>query len=263
MSQADSLQEQNISVPSTSIPYHTLYLPQTDSTNNECRRLAATGNISHGTLLYTSYQTAGRGQGSHVWESRKGQNLLFTLYLTPVFLPANQQFFLSEIASLATAQTLDSIHKGFCVKWPNDVYYQEKKIAGMLLESVIHGTHLANTLIGIGININQNHFESDAPNPISLKQLTGKDTPILPVLEIWMQKFDNLYHLLQRGHKDTIHSLYRNRLFRKDGYHPYSDKNGRFLARILDVEPSGFLHLEDQEGTLRRYAFKEVKFILP
>ena len=137
MSQADSLQEQNISVPSTSIPYHTLYLPQTDSTNNECRRLAATGNISHGTLLYTSYQTAGRGQGSHVWESTKDQNLLFTLYLTPVFLPANQQFFLSEIASLATAQTLDSIHKGFCVKWPNDVYYQEKKIAGMLLESVI------------------------------------------------------------------------------------------------------------------------------
>ena len=113
----DSLQEQCTSVPSASIRYSILNLPHANTTNDECRRRASAGNSSHGALLFTGYQTAGRGQGSHVWESEKDKNLLFTLYITPTFLPASKQFLLSEIASLATALALDSIHKGFCVKW--------------------------------------------------------------------------------------------------------------------------------------------------
>lgn len=212
-------------------------------------------------LLTTDYQTAGHGQRGTSWESAPALNLLFTLRLRPTFMAPAAQFLLSEAAALAVAEALAPHVGGITLKWPNDVYAGHRKICGMLLQHRIEGTHIAETLVGPGININQPHFTGDAPNPVSLLQLTGRTTPRETVLEAFLSRFDHYYRLLSAGRHADIHNRYMQRLYRREGYHPYRDTAGPFLARIAGVEPAGRLCLLDETGRLRRYAFKEVSFI--
>lgn len=150
----------------------------------------------------------------------------------------------------------------FSIKWPNDIYYGNNKIAGILIETDIMGGRISNAIIGVGININQRAFVSDAPNPISLFQILGKETDRETLLHRIMQRFTELYSLLQQDQLPTLHTRYMQRLYRREGFHPYQDEAGTFLARIVDVEHSGHYILEDTEGHQRRYAFKEVSFCL-
>ena len=117
----------------------------------------------------------GKGQVGNSWESEAGKNLMFSVLLHPDFVPANQQFLISQISALAVQQMLETFVKPISVKWPNDIYWNDKKICGMLIENDIAGTKLINSIIGIGININQKKFISNAPNPVSLTQITGKE----------------------------------------------------------------------------------------
>lgn len=151
----------------------------------------------------------------------------------------------------------------FCIKWPNDIYYGDRKIAGILIETDLMGGRIENAIIGVGVNINQREFRSDAPNPVSLFQLTGHETDCQQVLRRIMERFTALYALLEQGEYDTLHARFKQRLYCREGLHPYTDENGQFDARILDIEPTGHLLLEDSEGLCRRYAFKEVSFVIP
>ena len=155
-----------------------LRIRQADSTNRYLAQLSKEENLAEGTLVVAYEQTHGRGQGNNSWESEPGANLTFSILLYPSFIHASQQFVLSKAVSLAVYDFVSQHVADVAVKWPNDVYVNEKKIAGILIENFIIDDYLSKTIVGIGLNINQNVFVSDAPNPVSLRQLTGKTYPL-------------------------------------------------------------------------------------
>ena len=275
-----------------------LELDEVDSTNNFLRHLDTQDDQM--TLVTAEFQTAGRGADTNRWESAKGENLLLSLRVTPANLPVSRMFALSEVAALAVRDSLESLLKGargkgqgargkehektdslstppapcplplapcpsFTVKWPNDIYYGDSKVAGILIENDLQGSRVQRSTIGIGINVNQRRFLSDAPNPRSLADIVGHDVERRLVLEQFMERFTHLFGQIEDGRPealDALHENYKNHLYRFGEEHTYSDKDGTFRATLTDVEPSGHLILRDHSGTLRRYAFKEVKWEL-
>lgn len=237
--------------------FHWRHVAETDSTMCLLARISAEREEEF-VAVTADFQTVGRGQRGTVWESAPGLNLLVGLRVRPVFLRAAEQFRLSEAAALAVAEALDPYVGGISVKWPNDVYWHEGKICGMLLEHRLQGDRIAETFVGPGINVNQRRFLGDAPNPVSLLQATGRETDRADVLSAFFHRFVHHYRRLQAGDGAAIDRLYFSRLYRRDGLHAFRDASGRFLARIAAVEPDGHLVLEDESGGRRRYAFKEV-----
>ncbi len=153
----------------------------------------------------------------------------------------------------------------FSIKWPNDIYYGDSKVAGILIENDLQGARVLRSVIGIGINVGQRRFLSDAPNPRSLADIVGHDVERRAVLERFMERFVRLFGQITDGSPDALdalHCRYKSLLYRLGQEHGYSDKDGTFRATLTDVEPSGHLVLQDSNGTTRRYAFKEVKYII-
>ena len=208
------------------------------------------------------FQTAGRGQVGNVWESERGKNLTFSLVLYPQALPVNQQFLISQIAALSVKETLDAYTEGISIKWPNDIYWQDKKICGMLIENDLSGHNLLRSIIGIGINLNQTIFRGDAPNPVSLWQIVKQEVDREVVLRQFLSRFEAYNQALLSGEKALIHTCYMEALYWREGYHPYADAKGAFSARIYGIEPTGHLLLQSTDGAIRRYAFKEVSYLI-
>lgn len=151
-------------------------LKNIDSTSTELRRRMSAEELPHGYCISADFQTAGHGQATNHWESEDGKNLLFSLLLRPSVIPASEQFVITEIVTLAIINALqDYIRQRITIKWPNDIYVGDKKLCGILIENALCGPVIDTCIVGIGININQELFTSDAPNPISLKQLNGRD----------------------------------------------------------------------------------------
>ena len=181
----------------------------------------------------------------------------------PKSLPARRMFAISEVAALAVRDALNASAPGFCIKWPNDIYYGDSKVAGILIENDLQGPLVQRSTIGIGINVNQRRFLSDAPNPRSLADIVGHDVERRFVLERFMESFTHHFRQIESGTPealDALHETYKSHLYRLGEEHSYSDKDGTFRATLTDVEPTGHLILRDTEGILRRYAFKEVKW---
>ena len=239
---------------------HITFIEETDSTNKALRERMATGQVDEGSVVVAGFQTAGRGQVGNVWESEAGKNLTFSVVLYPETVPANRQFVLSQLAALSVKEVLDAYTDHITVKWPNDIYWKDKKICGMLIENDLCGKNIYATIIGIGINLNQLEFRSDAPNPVSLAQITGSVYDADDVLDRFLSILYKWYLRLLKGEEDIISNKYREALYRRDGYYPFSDDDGGFAARIYDIEPTGHLVLQLQDGILRRYAFKEVRY---
>lgn len=239
-----------------------IHLPEARSTNSSLREWLALERLPEGSVLVADNQVAGRGQIGNSWESEPGKNLTFSLVLYPDCLPANQQFFISEIASLSVKETLDAYVGDVSVKWPNDIYWKDRKICGMLIENDLAGFYLYSSIIGIGINVNQADFRSKAPNPVSLRQITGKEYDKEEILGHFLSLFYDYYLALLQEQYGLIRERYRSALYRSAGYHPYRDEQGAFEARIHHIEPTGHLVLQLRDGSLRRYAFKEVSYLL-
>ena len=236
-------------------------LEETDSTNRYLRERLRQSPLPELSTVIARSQTAGRGQAENRWESEPGQNLTFSLVLYPRFIPITEQFIISQITALSIKQTLDLHTPDISIKWPNDIYWQEKKICGTLIENDLAGAEIYLSVIGIGLNINQEAFTSDAPNPISLRQITGETYDLQAVFNEFMHHFRNHYLRLLQEEKQEIRQEYRAALYRGTGYHPYSDAEGTFEACIQEIEPTGHLILTTREGTKKRYAFKEVAFL--
>ena len=235
-----------------------IHLSSVDSTNNYVRRLLDAGEeLPDLTLVDADEQTAGRGQRNNVWESEAGRNVQFSLVCHPSFLVAYEQFLLSEVIALAVAETV-----GGEVKWPNDIYVGDRKISGTLIECDLGGQSIKTCIIGTGINVNQTVFRSDAPNPVSLCQLTHREYDREEILQAVVVRFASLYQLLQEGGADTLHHMYLQCLYRREGWHLYEDSKGHFEAEISNVEPTGHLLLRRRDGQVSRYEFKEVKFVI-
>ena len=214
-------------------------------------------------LVTADFQTAGRGQAGNSWESEAGKNLLFGLLFHPREVEANRQFILSQAVALSICETLSDYAEDIRIKWPNDIYWKDRKICGMLIENTLVGRCIENCIIGAGININQQTFCSDAPNPVSLRQITGKEQEPVFILADTIKRFKDYYRKIQQGQTEDIVRNYRERLYRHNGFHLYQDADGVFEAEIHDVEPTGHLVLTDRDGTTRRYAFKEVSHLIP
>lgn len=254
----------NMSLATLKVPagWYALHLPVTDSTMLRLKEPDLTGRPEPFVLLTTDYQTAGRGQRGTHWESREGQNLLFGLRFTPQGVAPDQQFALSEVLALAVAEALDEYTDGISVKWPNDIYWRDRKLCGMLLEHELQGGRICSTLTGVGINVNQRSFESDAPNPVSLRQITGRDTDRAQLMSHIVERFIRRYDQLQSGDRQALHADYMNRLYRRGEWAPYRDDRGTFEGMITDVSPLGLLHVSRRDGTGSSYAFKEVAYEL-
>jgi len=235
---------------------------ETDSTNNRLAQLCDRENIKEFTTLLVDKQTAGKGQRGNSWEAEPDKNLLFSFVIFPVFLEARQQFLISQIVSLAIKEELDTYTTDISIKWPNDIYWKDKKICGMLIENDLMGRNISQSIAGVGININQEVFHSSAPNPVSLFQITGKQYDIFNILEHIMLRIQIYYDLLQKNNTALITAQYERSLFRKEGMYRYKDVNGEFMANIVCVEPEGRLILEDETQTKRGYMFKEVEYLL-
>ena len=227
-----------------------VHIGETDSTNHWLKE--------HGEgemVVVADYQTAGRGCGTNTWESERGKNLLFSALIHPKQIPASHQFHISMAVSVAISEALEQYIGDVSIKWPNDIYWRNGKICGILIEQTLKGTTIKESIIGVGLNVNQRIFRSDAPNPVSLWQITAQETDRDALLS------DILSRLRQLLAED-VRSRYMARLYRRSGFHPYTYAGGAFMARIADVRADGRLVLADDEGRERIYAFKEVQFII-
>lgn len=238
-----------------------LWLDSCRSTNAELS--ARVGEMRHGDVIATREQTAGRGQRGNSWEAEPGCNLTFSMLLRPVTLHPSRQFEISMAVSLSIVDVLDRYlpeRKTARIKWPNDIYVGDGKICGILIEHSLQGGRIEHTVVGVGININQRVFISDAPNPVSLVQLTGKEHPLVPLLELIAEK---MIALTDGYDVADLKARYFGSLYRGVGFYPYIDAatGTRFEAEIADVAADGFLTLRLADGECRRYAFKEVVFV--
>lgn len=243
-------------------PAPLICLEETNSTSQALTALCNEQSPEELTTVVARFQTAGKGQRGNSWESEKDKNLLFSFVLYPTFLEARRQFLLSQIISLAVKEELEQYTGDISIKWPNDIYWKDKKICGMLIENDLTGMYINRSIAGIGININQEAFVSSAPNPVSLKQITGQEYNQMEILAHVIERVKELYNVLQKGETQSITQRYREALFWKDGMHPFRDSRGQFKAMIVNVEADGHLVLQDKSDRILRYVFKEVQYVL-
>jgi len=231
------------------------------STNDKLRELLMENGLDEFTVVKTAMQTAGKGQAGNSWESETGKNLTVSILLKPVFLDPGIQFYISKIVSLSILGVLDKFGIPALIKWPNDIYVDDKKIAGILIENSIMGNSLAESIIGTGLNINQKTFSSNAKNPVSMIHILNKETDIDEVLNDLLNELVCFYQMLQSEKFEEIDHAYLENLYRKTGTSRFKDATGEFSAKISGIESSGHLILTDISGKSRRYAFKEVEFL--
>lgn len=236
---------------------------ETLSTNELLKSIADRDSVAEGYTVIAVSQTAGRGQIGAFWESQPGQNLTFSLLLRPEFIKADQMFLVSKAISLGIVDYLNSFEEGFKIKWPNDIYYKDRKICGVLIENQLMGSNIVYSIVGIGLNINQEEFISDAPNPISLYNIIGRKLDLVSELPKLLNQIDVWYQMLADGWQDKIDEAYFSHLYRTDGQYPFRACDGQpFTGTISNVEPNGRLSIVDNNGVTRSFLFKEVEFVL-
>lgn len=254
--------------------FEIVHIEETDSTN---RWMKDNGEGTQ--VVVADYQTAGKGCGSNSWEAERGKNLLMSVMIHPQSMQAKSQFIITQVVSVALCKTLESwirpplapptqegntkgeasAQEGkseISIKWPNDIYVGDKKICGVLIENRLQGSLIKDSIIGIGLNVNQQEFKSDAPNPVSIWQLTGKETDRMELLAAFLEQLN------ETAKSTTIITDYKARLYRRQGKHLFMSNNTTFEARIVDVIDDGRLMLEDEKGVAHLFRFKEVSFVI-
>ena len=242
--------------------FRIIRIDETDSTNRwmkELIQLHPSEETQHEMVVVCDYQTAGRGCGSNSWEAEPGKNLLMSVLMHPKKVSARTQFIITQIVSVALCRTIETVigseHR-VTIKWPNDIYVGDKKICGVLIENSIAGRRIKDCIIGIGLNVNQTEFRSDAPNPVSIAQLTGKETDREEVLNTFLEE------LSKQCENRNIHHDYLRKMYRRNGMYPFETEGSRFMARVAGVNDDGRLMLEDENGIAHLFRFKEVTFII-
>ncbi|HNX54865.1 MAG TPA: biotin--[acetyl-CoA-carboxylase] ligase [Prolixibacteraceae bacterium] len=237
-------------------------LDAVDSTNNYANGMTSRGGVKEGTVFLAYEQTGGRGQRTNKWESLAGENLTFSIVLEPFFLPVVDQFMLSKVVTLGIYSAVKKHVVDLKVKWPNDIYVGRKKLAGILIENSIMNGLLKYSVVGIGLNVNQIEFLSDAPNPVSLKMLTKNHFDCDIVLENILKGIDSYYKLLKSSYFDLINKEFESVLFQRNELCKYKSGDEVFDGTIRGVNQIGQLLIEKANGQLLSFHFKEVEFIL-
>jgi BirA family biotin operon repressor/biotin-[acetyl-CoA-carboxylase] ligase len=238
---------------------NSFYIPQTPSTNDLLKTMVREQQLPEGFVVHTGFQTAGKGQAGNSWESAEGENLLFSMVLYPQRIKVEEQFLISQLVSVAIKGILDQYADNISVKWPNDIYWNDKKMGGILIENSLQSGRIKSTVIGIGINVNQQQFVSSAPNPVSLFQITGKHHSIEGLLA---ELCDSMLDQYKKLNPPFIRAAYGELLYRNTGFHTYKTDEESFMAQLVAVHPDGRLELETEAGERKSFYFKEVQFVL-
>jgi BirA family biotin operon repressor/biotin-[acetyl-CoA-carboxylase] ligase len=238
-----------------------IFIEKVSSTNTHSLFLLRKGMVQEGTVIHTSFQTAGRGQPGNTWESQYGKNLMISIILYPVTVKADNQFIISKMISLGIRDYLTRIVTDVRIKWPNDIYVRDDKIAGILIENSIIRNEIENTIAGIGLNVNQDKFSRAVPNATSLKKLTGKEFDLDGCLTELSGTLDLRYKQMLYEKKSLIDSDYLSSLYRFGEFNEFRDGNGIFDGKIVSVTGTGRLQIEDRKGRIYEYSFKEVDFL--
>ena len=235
------------------------FIEQTESTNGLVRKRLTIEDLPEMFVLQTNFQSAGKGQQGNSWESEVGKNLLFSLLIKPTNIAVDKQFIVSQMISLAIKKVLDQYAKGFSIKWPNDIYWNDKKIGGILIENTLQANRIKWMIIGVGLNVNQVSFVSNAPNPISLLNIVGKERPVNEILENILTVFEQVY---RTNDIQNIREEYITNLYRGNGFHKFKADNQVFEAQITNVFPDGQIELETTTDEVLKFYFKEVEFVI-
>lgn len=239
-----------------------VHLEQIDSTNAYLQRQQSEDDICN-CVVSADEQTAGKGMGSNSWESEVGKNLTFSLALDMGFLPAEKQFLLSEAVPLGIIEVLDTVlsAKKLSIKWPNDIFYENRKLAGILINSTIKANMMDMSIIGIGLNVNQMQFQDWPTHPISLKTITSKDYDLQSLLEqIAVGILIKVEQL--RSNPTSIEQDYLTRLFRYRTWADY-EVDGKILRLLMTgIDQFGRLQLVDEQQKSYCFDIKEIKFVL-
>ena len=241
-----------------------VHLLEVDSTNRYVRDEAAALWKNRGTgdfaVVTAGHQTAGRGQRGNTWNSNAGENLLFSLLVRPgETLEVSKQFLLSQAVALSIHDAMKCYGVDTRLKWPNDIYAGNRKLAGILLELDYSGAFVEQAIIGIGLNVNQENFPPMDRKPVSMKMLREHDFILDDVLATILDLFEHYYTEMRFGNRDAIAAEYKRVLLGMNERHTFFDRDGHFDAVIQDVESDGHLILRRNDGSTGRYAFKEVE----
>ena len=233
------------------------------STNSHAGMMLRSGSPSEGSVIHTDFQSAGRGRGENRWESEKGKNLLFSVILYPESMPASGQFMLSMAISLAICHFLDAIFSGSKIKWPNDIYYNDDKIAGILIENNIMGNNIESAVAGAGININQLDFPEFPVKATSLRILTGRELDLDSCLKRVINEIDRQYARLLYGDRQEIKEEYLARLYKLNERHRFYTGDRSFDGVITGVSEEGLLRIREDNAKVSEFGFREVGFKRP
>ena len=238
-----------------------IHIAETDSTNRYCRDLAR--QRQQDIVVWTDYQSAGRGCGTNTWESEPDKNLLFSVLLHPKEVAAADQFILSMANALALRDTLASYVDDVKIKWPNDIYWKDSKICGTLIETTLQGQHIGNCIIGTGLNINQTRFLSDAPNPVSLRQILDHEVDRQEVMHAVLDNIGKYMAMVETADWEGVRTRYRRHLYRLLETWPYRFTDGHEEScTLVNVSDDGHLELLTDNQEVCRLGFKEVQFVI-
>jgi BirA family transcriptional regulator, biotin operon repressor / biotin---[acetyl-CoA-carboxylase] ligase len=235
-------------------------LQSVDSTNTYAAHLLSSDTATEGTVILADHQTQGRGQVGNRWESAVGSNLLCSIIIKPGFLWAEKQFYISMSVANALIDLISTLDMPSKIKWPNDILIQEKKVAGILIENSTKGKNIFTSIIGIGLNVNQELFPQDLPNPVSLKIAGSRDFDREVILTGLLKSLNTSFDKLYRQQYGELRHSYLNNLWRLNEWAGYNDFSGRFEGRIIDVADSGELMVVRRGGEMKTYAHKEIEF---
>ena len=213
-----------------------------DSTNTFSQELVSKSNPTEGTTVLAHYQSAGKGQYGRIWESKPKENITLSIILRPGFLEIKHQFYLNVISSLAVADMLEYYVKDIVkIKWPNDVYVRDNKISGILIQNNLQGVSIVNSVVGIGVNVNQETFHHDIPNPTSIKRECGDQIDLTELRKLLFGTFEKYYLQLKNGDRQELRKLYQDRLYKKG-------QASRF--KLNDKTIDGVIHSVNRQGQL-------------
>jgi BirA family transcriptional regulator, biotin operon repressor / biotin---[acetyl-CoA-carboxylase] ligase len=236
--------------------------PEVDSTNKSARTLFSNKEAKEGSIIYSFHQKNGKGRGENKWYSSENQSICLSLIIEPEKLSFSSFFKLHMMSSIAIVEALEKhIHsESLKIKWPNDIYYKDKKLAGILITNDIAGKYIKLSIIGVGINVNQCDFPNDIPNPISLKQITGIEHNIKSLLHDISHSLLENYDTLN-SNIDFFNTKYHKRLYKLDVLSKYYINNKVQEGIIKGIDEEGKLKLE-QNKNIHAFDMDEIKFLL-
>ncbi len=244
---------------------NSIHVESVDSTNSYATELMRQIELSEGSVIYSFEQLNGRGQRGNQWESEPNKNVALSLVLYPGFVSAERQFLLTKISSLAVADLMaelleDSINpKEIKIKWPNDIYVKGKKIAGILIENSLRESRIQSSIVGIGINVNQQSFTSG--NAISLALLANNDFHLMKVLERLCEFFEAWYLQLKAGKIESVDNAYLEKFYKVNEWAQYQSSGDSFEGKITGVSKIGKLQVELRSNEVKEFDLKEISFI--